>query len=128
MREGGREWFVRLAARHGTPGGRLREGGGGAGEETRRLDPTDACARPTSQDPTCAKLVVSGSLLPVPAEDAADVVAMIAARHPEVKEWPANHGFAPYELHIDSMGLLDFYGAPPRLRRPRPNRTRAGAA
>ena len=72
---------------------------------------------------------MSGSLLPVPAGGAADVVAMIAARHPEVKEWPANHGFEPYELHIDSMGLLDFYGTPhARLRRPRPNRTRAGAA
>jgi len=59
-------------------------------------------------------LTVSGSLLPVPEKDAAAAFAMIVARHPQTRDWPTNHGFAPYELHIESIGLLDFYGIVPR--------------
>ena len=52
--------------------------------------------------------------MPVPEKDAAAAFAMIVARHPQTRDWPTNHGFAPYELHIESIGLLDFYGIVPR--------------
>ena len=35
---------------------------------------------------------------------------LLLARHPAVNYWPANHNFRSYELHIESLGLLDFYG------------------
>jgi len=68
------------------------------------------CGTTDDEDPTCAKLTITGKLLPVPKKEANHVVNMIAARHPAIKTWPANHDFVPYELHIESLGLLDFYG------------------
>lgn len=68
------------------------------------------CGTTDDEDPTCAKLTITGKLLPVPKKEANHVINMIAERHPAIKTWPANHDFVPYELHIESLGLLDFYG------------------
>jgi len=68
------------------------------------------CGKTDAEDPTCAKLTVMGKLLPVPASDADEVYKMIASRHPAITHWPPNHSFKPWELKIDSLSLLDFYG------------------
>ena len=68
------------------------------------------CGQTDPEDPTCAKLTVMGKLLPVPASEADEVTKMIASRHPVITHWPPNHGFKPYELKIDSLHLLDYYG------------------
>lgn len=57
-----------------------------------------------------AQLTVLGSLAPVPPSEASYAVDLLASRHPAIKSWPANHGFKPYELTIQSLNLLDFYG------------------
>ncbi|WZN66019.1 pyridoxamine 5'-phosphate oxidase [Chloropicon roscoffensis] len=68
------------------------------------------CGQTDAEDPTCAKLTVLGSLAPVPPSEASYAVDLLASRHPAIKSWPANHGFKPYELTIQSLNLLDFYG------------------
>eukprot|EP00213_Chloropicon_mariensis_P006697 CAMPEP_0197476984 /NCGR_PEP_ID=MMETSP1309-20131121/12484_1 /TAXON_ID=464262 /ORGANISM="Genus nov. species nov., Strain RCC998" /LENGTH=167 /DNA_ID=CAMNT_0043017649 /DNA_START=216 /DNA_END=719 /DNA_ORIENTATION=+ len=68
------------------------------------------CGSTDVEDPTCAKLVVIGDLLVVPKDEQDYAIDLLASRHPVIKSWPANHGFQPYELHIDTLNILDFYG------------------
>jgi hypothetical protein len=54
---------------------------------------------------------LEGRVTPVPAGAAADAaLAALAARHPAMATWPADHGFAPYELHVDRAKVLSWYG------------------
>jgi len=69
------------------------------------------CGTTDDEDPTCAKMTVVGDLKVVPVGAEADyAIDLLASRHPQIKDWPPNHGFAPYELHIQSLNMLDFYG------------------
>ncbi|QDZ26061.1 hypothetical protein A3770_20p85790 [Chloropicon primus] len=68
------------------------------------------CGGTDAEDPTCAKMTVVGDLAPVSDDEADYAIEMLASRHPAIKSWPPNHGFKPYELKIDSLNLLDFYG------------------
>lgn len=52
-----------------------------------------ACERLDPEDPRCAKLLVSGSLLPVPPEAQAEARRLLFARHPAMRGWPAGHDF-----------------------------------
>jgi hypothetical protein len=51
-------------------------------------------ARTRTQEPTCARIIVLGSMLPVAPGDAALARAAVFARHPAAAAWPADHGFA----------------------------------
>ena len=69
------------------------------------------CGTTDDEDPTCAKMTVVGDLKVVPAgPEAAYAIDLLASRHPQIKNWPSTHGFHPYELHIQSLNMLDFYG------------------
>ena len=62
------------------------------------------------QDPTCAKVSLTGKLLRVPAEAADEAARTMFSRHPEMRGWPASHKFALYELHVEAVRLLDSFG------------------
>jgi len=50
-------------------------------------------------------------VLPIPPGAAADAaVAALAGRHPAMAGWPADHGFAPYELQVERAKVLEWYG------------------
>lgn len=72
------------------------------------------CGDMDPEDPTCAKLSITGELAPVrggaDAEDEAR--AMLFARHPQMADWPKGHEFQVYELTPATLRLLDFYGGP----------------
>ena len=68
------------------------------------------CSGIDPEDPNCAKLSVTGSLEPVPAEDAPLAQQLLFSRHPAMRHWPAGHGFRVYELHPRTLRLLDYYG------------------
>lgn len=62
------------------------------------------------QDPSCAKVSLSGELRRVPAEGRAEAARLLFSRHPAMRGWPASHAFALYELHVASVRLLDSFG------------------
>jgi hypothetical protein len=70
------------------------------------------CVGVDPEDPTCAKLSITGEVLPVPSEDVEIAKAMLFARHPAMKAWPKGHAFAAWELHPHAIRLLDWYGGP----------------
>ncbi|KAI8466430.1 MAG: pyridoxamine 5'-phosphate oxidase-domain-containing protein [Monoraphidium minutum] len=83
--------------------------GGGASalvlaEAQRGCGPTDP------EDPTCAKITVIGRTRPVPPEGRDEAMQMLVARHPVMADWPEDHGFAPFELEVEEIHLLDFFG------------------
>ena len=45
------------------------------------------------QDPTCAKVSITGRMLPVPAAELPLAEQMLFSRHPVMRTWPADHGF-----------------------------------
>lgn len=62
------------------------------------------------QDPTCAKVSLTGKLLRVPAEGQQAAARAMFSRHPEMRGWPASHRFSLYELHVEAVRLLDSFG------------------
>lgn len=45
------------------------------------------------QDPTCAKLSISGVMLPVHQEGLEEAERILFSRHPAMKSWPVGHHF-----------------------------------
>lgn len=62
------------------------------------------------EDPTCWRITLLGSVAPVPADREAFAEKVLFSRHPQMKNWPSNHGFRPYVLQLSHIVLLDFYG------------------
>ena len=62
------------------------------------------------QDPTCAKVSISGTMAEVPEEGFNEARELLFSRHPQMRGWPKGHNFRIYELQTDAIRLLDFYG------------------
>lgn len=71
-----------------------------------------ACRGVDPEDPTCAKLSITGNLAPVPEDGIEEAKKMLFARHPDMAGWPAGHAFKIYELKPTTLRLLDYYGGP----------------
>lgn len=69
-----------------------------------------ACRGVDPEDPTCAKVSITGAVEPVRGKALPEALRLLFARHPAMKAWPADHGFQLYEMHIEAVRLLDFYG------------------
>jgi hypothetical protein len=73
------------------------------------------CSGVDPEDPTCAKLAISGRLSAVPllpAEALRHAEELLFSRHPAMQSWPPDHGFRVYELQPAAIRLLDWYGGP----------------
>lgn len=46
-----------------------------------------------TQDPTCAKVSLSGVMSPVPEDRLEEAERMLFSRHPAMKSWPVGHHF-----------------------------------
>jgi Pyridoxamine 5'-phosphate oxidase len=53
----------------------------------------EAAMRLPPQDPTCAKVSLSGKVVEVVGEAAAEAKAMLFSRHPAMATWPTGHDF-----------------------------------
>jgi hypothetical protein len=73
---------------------------------------SEGCQYVDPQEPTCAKLAISGTFEPVPAPRATEAEEMVFARHPDMRSWPAGHRFQVWELLPRTLSLLDWYGGP----------------
>lgn len=52
-----------------------------------------SCSGVDPEDPTCAKLSLSGSLERVPAGQVEEAERLLFSRHPDMRGWPAGHAF-----------------------------------
>ena len=62
------------------------------------------------QDPTCAKVSISGRMRLLSREELREASELLFSRHPDMRGWPKGHKFRVYELGVDHIRLLDFYG------------------
>jgi len=77
------------------------------------LDPADyeksqcgSQAGTDPEDPRCAKLTLSGMVVPSKGTDIATGKAALFARHPQMKTWPADHGFGVFELRVTDVWMI----------------------
>lgn len=69
------------------------------------------CGETDPEDPTCAKISVVGHMQRVPTGEEMEMAReAMFSRHPEMADWPTDHSFQFYELHIQQVNLLDWYG------------------
>ncbi|KAK9839989.1 hypothetical protein WJX74_001538 [Apatococcus lobatus] len=73
---------------------------------------TDQCRQRhlDQEDPNCARLAIAGRLLEVPSAELHVAHEALFSRHPQMIDWPPNHHFVAFELHVDAIRMLDKYG------------------
>ncbi len=62
------------------------------------------------QDPTCAKVSISGAMAQVPEDGVHEARELLFSRHPQMQGRPKGHDVRIYDLQTDAIRLLDFYG------------------
>ncbi|PNW77530.1 hypothetical protein CHLRE_10g440700v5 [Chlamydomonas reinhardtii] len=68
------------------------------------------CGALDPEDPACARATFVGRVLPVPEQDRSLAQAAMFSRHPAMADWPTGHQFDFYELHVNEVHVLDWYG------------------
>eukprot|EP00854_Cymbomonas_tetramitiformis_P029067 gene29067-36137_t len=68
------------------------------------------CGQTDPEDPTCAKLTLSGKISKVTGSVADLAKAAIQSRHPATKSWPTDHNFFYLQMSVEAIFFLDFYG------------------
>uniref|UniRef100_A0A0D9WNR6 CREG-like beta-barrel domain-containing protein n=1 Tax=Leersia perrieri TaxID=77586 RepID=A0A0D9WNR6_9ORYZ len=76
--------------------------------------PLGTCGKIDPENPTCAKLTLTGKLKLIdPQSSEADLAkAALFTKHPEMKGWPKNHHFQIFKLEIKNIFLIDWFGGP----------------
>jgi hypothetical protein len=62
------------------------------------------------EDPRCARCVFTGEVRNATATEIPTAKAVLFAKHPEMKEWPADHSFTFYTMDIEHIWLIDMFG------------------
>ncbi|KAL5974279.1 Adenosylhomocysteinase 2 [Asimina triloba] len=74
--------------------------------------PIGTCGNTDPENPTCAKLTLSGKLELVDekSKDATFALNALFSKHPEMKDWPKDHSFQIYKLDIENLFPIDWFG------------------
>lgn len=74
--------------------------------------PLGTCGSTDVENPTCAKITLSGQIHLLEDEDSELNFAAesLFSRHPEMQGWPKDHDFQFYRLAIQDIFLIDWYG------------------
>ncbi|KAJ6791953.1 protein CREG1 [Iris pallida] len=74
--------------------------------------PLGTCKKIDPENPTCAKLTLSGKLKLVEtnSSEAKFALSALFAKHAEMKTWPKNHKFQIFKLDIENLFLIDWFG------------------
>ncbi|KAJ1258792.1 hypothetical protein BS78_10G102200 [Paspalum vaginatum] len=74
--------------------------------------PLGTCGKIDPENPTCAKLTLTGKLKLVDLQSSEAELAKSAlfTKHPEMKDWPENHHFKIFKLEIENIFLIDWFG------------------
>ncbi|KAJ3584677.1 hypothetical protein NHX12_015172 [Muraenolepis orangiensis] len=63
------------------------------------------------QSPLCAHIILSGSVLKVTEDQEAELAKKwLFLRHPEMEDWPADHGWFFAKFNITQVWVLDYFG------------------
>ena len=64
------------------------------------------------QDPRCARVTLTGSIIKVKANSTEETFAKEAlfTRHPSMEDWPKDHHFFIAKLKVENVLILDFFG------------------
>lgn len=68
------------------------------------------CRGEIAEEPTCARLTLSGKLEKVPQSEVTLARNGVLGRHRTMWRWPKNHKFEFYELKVADIFFIDFYG------------------
>ncbi|KNA16963.1 hypothetical protein SOVF_084400 [Spinacia oleracea] len=79
--------------------------------------PIGTCGETDPENPTCAKITLTGKLKLVDAdsEEAGFARSALFAKHPEMKGWPESHHFQVFKLEIKDIFLINWFGGPKPL-------------
>lgn len=75
-----------------------------------QMSTTTAC-QTDPEDPQCARASFLGKAIgPLQGDAAAAAKAALFAKHPAMQDWPDDHAFGAWEVVVDEVHLLDYYG------------------
>ncbi|KAI3985614.1 hypothetical protein MKX01_033897, partial [Papaver californicum] len=76
--------------------------------------PIGTCGKKDPENPTCAKLTLTGKfkLVDINSKEASFAKDALFAKHPEMKGWPKGHDFQIFKLEIEDIFLIDWFGGP----------------
>ncbi|XP_064826500.1 protein CREG1 [Oncorhynchus masou masou] len=76
------------------------------------LAQTDFCKNQgyDPQDPLCAHIIFSGSVLEINGTEATFAKKALFSRHPEMVDWPTDHNWFFAKMNITKVWVLDYFG------------------
>ncbi|KAL2933108.1 Protein CREG1 [Bienertia sinuspersici] len=79
--------------------------------------PIGTCGKTDPENPTCAKITLTGKLklVDVDSKEAEFARSALFAKHPEMKDWPESHNFQVFKLEIEDIFLINWFGGPKPL-------------
>ncbi|KAJ0965479.1 hypothetical protein J5N97_026617 [Dioscorea zingiberensis] len=74
--------------------------------------PIGSCGEADPENPTCAKLTLTGKLKLVDGHSSEWEFAKLAlfSKHAEMESWPEEHNFQIFKLDIENIFLVDWFG------------------
>ncbi|KAG0585635.1 hypothetical protein KC19_2G026800 [Ceratodon purpureus] len=73
--------------------------------------PLGSCGGVDTENPTCARLTLSGKMQEVTDTQELDFASQaLFSKHPEMPDWPKGHKWVFYKLEIADIFLIDYYG------------------
>ncbi|KAH9603644.1 hypothetical protein KSS87_009220 [Heliosperma pusillum] len=79
--------------------------------------PIGTCGKTDPENPTCAKITLTGKLKLVDgsSKEAEFARSALFAKHREMEDWPKNHNFQIFKLEIGDIFLINWFGGPKPL-------------
>ncbi|KAL5582466.1 hypothetical protein UlMin_014908 [Ulmus minor] len=79
--------------------------------------PIGTCGKIDPENPTCAKITLTGKLKVVDqsCKEAEFARSALFSKHSEMKDWPKHHNFQVFKLEIENIFLIDWFGGPKPL-------------
>lgn len=79
--------------------------------------PIGTCGKIDPENPTCAKITLTGKLKLVDkkSKEAEFAKSSLFSKHVEMKGWPKDHNFQFFKLEIENIFLIDWFGGPKPL-------------
>ncbi|KAL4377764.1 hypothetical protein GQ457_02G020000 [Hibiscus cannabinus] len=79
--------------------------------------PLGTCGKVDPENPVCAKITLTGKLVPIGANSKESELAQAAlfAKHPEMKGWPKSHDFQIFKLETENIFMINWFGGPKPL-------------
>lgn len=79
--------------------------------------PLGTCGKKDPENPSCAKITLTGKLkvLKENSKEAEIAKSALFVKHPEMRGWPKGHNFQFFKLDIEDIFLINWFGGPKPL-------------